>query len=197
MIQGIILTIIGALPFGLVNMSVIKITLQEDLRKAMHLALGASIIEVMFASVALVLSADLSQRISDSLIFQMIITGIIFAIGIFFLRKREKEKTNKNPRYNPFVQGIFLNMISIQVLLYWILALLIVSGLNISFVHFELDSLFLIGVFIGKMGVLYLFGIITQKYLLSSKYLFNNINKVIGMIMIAIGLFQTVKLMLV
>ena len=48
LLLGIWVTIIGALPFGLVNLSVVDVSLKHGRRLAMLIAHGAALVEVLF-----------------------------------------------------------------------------------------------------------------------------------------------------
>ncbi len=50
---GALATTIGAVPFGLANLSVVDVAIKANIRKSMSVAFGAAIIEIVFALTAL------------------------------------------------------------------------------------------------------------------------------------------------
>jgi L-lysine exporter family protein LysE/ArgO len=120
-------TTIGAVPLGLVNLSVMDATLKNDSRSAMQIAHGASVVEVFFALAALLAGAKLSPFLVGNPMVRYFVFAVLLASGLFFWFKEKKVKAMRNGQKSTgFLQGcafgIFLNIVSIQVLLFWLLA---------------------------------------------------------------------------
>jgi threonine/homoserine/homoserine lactone efflux protein len=62
---ALVTTIIGTVPFGLVNLSVADTATKTSTRKSMELASGAALVEVIFALAALLAGATLQNYLNN------------------------------------------------------------------------------------------------------------------------------------
>ncbi len=88
---------------------------------------------------------------------------------------------------------MLLNLISIQVLLYWLIAM---TYLNTRWeLEFNMLSLtlFALGILLGKMGVLWIYALFSQKIFTTFGFLARNINRVIGLVLLATVFVQLIK----
>jgi len=106
-------TIIGAVPFGLVNLSVADTATKTNTRKSMEVASGATLVEVIFALAALLTGASLQNYLSSNHWVNFTVAGVLFGAGlIFWLKKYNKttdkrilkEKANHKSIYSHFVE---------------------------------------------------------------------------------------------
>ncbi len=120
---AILVTIIGALPFGLVNLTVLDVSYRDGNRHAMRIANGAAWVEVLFGLVALLAGTLISQNIEENLVIRSLVLMIPAVVGIFFLFKINSPQAHRKVSVPGFFQGAFLNLVSIQVLMFWLLAI--------------------------------------------------------------------------
>ena len=191
---GALVCTVGAVPFGLVNLSVVNVAVTSNIRKSMSIAFGAAIIEIVFALAALFAGTLLQNVLNGSVWIKIIISGVLFSAGVFFWFRKSGEvsqKTNRNS--NGFLKGALLNFISIQVLLFWIVAVTFLSVRNIIPTSFVQVFLFIIGVWIAKMTVLRVYAILAKKVIEKSQMLSQNINRIMGVMLIIIAFIQLLK----
>lgn len=191
---GALVCTVGAVPFGLVNLSVVNVAVTSNIRKSMSIAFGAAIIEIVFALAALFAGTLLQNVLNGSVWIKIIISGVLFSAGVFFWFRKSGEvsqKTNRN--LNGFLKGVLLNFISIQVLLFWIVAVTFLSVRNIIPTSFVQVFLFIIGVWIAKMTVLRVYAILAKKVIEKSQMLSQNINRIMGVMLIIIAFIQLLK----
>lgn len=190
---GILITSVGALPFGLVNLAVLDISFRSGLREAMKVARGAAIVEIIYGVIAVVFGTLISYYTKnyEAIKFPaLIVPGIA---GLYFLFKKNRN-INKPVISDPgFVKGILLNLVSIQVFLYWLIAIpLINTFMDISLGFPEL-VVFALGIWLGKMGILWIYGYFSPRILSKSDFLKVNINRIIGSVILLSVLFQFFK----
>ncbi len=194
LILGSIAAVIGALPFGLVNLSVLRITIEEGQTPAINTARGAALVEVIYGIIAFTLGSYLSKIIGEVSFVNYIIIAISFAVGIVFLLKRRQIKSEKESHISGFVKGIFLNLISLQVFLFWIFATAFLISRQLMDSSFISIVIFAVGIWIGKMTVLWIYSLLSKKIVSKSQLISNNMNRIIGVIMLIIGIIQIFKL---
>jgi threonine/homoserine/homoserine lactone efflux protein len=87
---GFIAAIIGAMPFGLVNLSVVDSTLNRGERAAFWVSAGATLIEIGFVLLAIFLGSRLAAYMENSPWIEFFILLVLLTAGIsFFLRKNK------------------------------------------------------------------------------------------------------------
>jgi threonine/homoserine/homoserine lactone efflux protein len=188
-----IITIIGALPFGLVNLTVLDISFHRNKIAALKVAHGAAWIEVLFGLTALIAGSLIGQFTRNHRVLQTLVLIIPALVGLAFLLKKNHSEAKTSGKESGFLKGMMLNLISIQVLLYWLFAMTYFNTrwepeFNILFI-----ALFALGIWIGKMGVLWVYALLSQKIFSRFGFLAKNINRVIGVVLLITVFIQFLK----
>lgn len=193
---GLIATIIGAMPFGLVNLSVVDSTLNRGERAAFWVSAGATIIEIGFVLLAIFLGSRLAAYMENSPWIEFFILLVLLTAGISFFLRKNKGSENKKIVMPDFVKGMFLNILSVQVLLYWFVAIAYLQS-NAQIV-FTLECIvaFTLAVALGKMLTLLFYRLLATKIRSKSSAIARKINYIIGIIMIGLAVFHLLKIML-
>ncbi|WP_298521017.1 LysE family transporter [uncultured Kordia sp.] len=195
---GILVTFVGALPLGTVNISVINTTLKADARNAMKIAVAAGIAEIIISFYALHCSVMVSSFIEMNQWIQITIALLLFIIGGFLFFKKQSETRKKKFKMSKYVTGLFLGLLNPPVLVYW---LFMISYLNQNNFHLNMNSsiailfVFFAGVYLGKLLTLY--GYSRFSILLKNRVqnIASMINRVIGVLLFVIGCVQLMKYM--
>ncbi|WP_298541630.1 LysE family transporter [uncultured Aquimarina sp.] len=201
LILGILTSVAGALPLGAVNIAVINTTIKEDTRKAFRIALAAGIGEVLLALFALHCSMELTGFFENNRWIQLVIISIFLAIGIYFLvRKNKKEMNEKTPKIklgkSKFITGFSLAFLNPPVILYWIIAISLTNKHLFELtLYTPIVALFLFfsGIYLGKIGTLYLYSQWGNKMAQKSNNSKTKLFKIIGIALIVISFVQGIK----
>lgn len=194
-VTGIIIltAIIGALPFGLVNLSVLNTSYESNIQRALKVALGASWVEVLYGILALLAGTIIAKAIENSPVVKYTAVLIPFVVGLFFLFKKNGSQSDLPDTNQGYWKGIVLNLLSVQVLLYWIVAITWLKASYLPEITPGFIIIFVASVWTGKMGVLWLYAKFSKKIMSKSDFLAKNINRIIGVILIISGLIQFIK----
>lgn len=185
---------IGALPLGLVNLSVADVAIKVNIRKSMSVAFGAAIVEILFALTALLAGSLLSNLIEANSVVKFSVLAVLLFSGVFFWFKKNKvEITENQSTSNGFLKGAAMNLISIQVLLFWMLAIAFLSLKNLVPSSVLQMVLFVGGVWLAKVVVLWGYAILARKVAEKSAVFSANINRIIGGLLVLAALFQFMK----
>jgi hypothetical protein len=190
---AILVTIIGALPFGLVNLTVLDISYRRNKIAALQLAHGAAWIEVVFGLTALIAGSFIGQFTRDHRGVQTLVLIIPALVGLVFMLKKNHNEVKNTGKDSGFFKGMLLNLISIQVLLYWLIAM---TYLNTRWeLQFNTLSiiLFALGILLGKMGVLWIYALFSRKIFTTFGFLARNMNRVIGVVLLVTVFIQLIK----
>lgn len=192
---GAVICTIGAVPFGLVNLLVMNVAVNQNVRKSMSIARGAAIVEIVFALIALIAGTVLSGYFNGNFLVKFIVLAVLVVSGTFFWFKQNNlTSKGENESSNGFLKGALLNLMSIQVLLFWLFAVTFLSVRNLFPSTLIQFSLFISGVWFAKMAVLRAYTILGKKVAEKSQLVSQNMNRIIGFILILVAFIQLIKL---
>ncbi len=193
LVIAILFTIIGALPFGLVNLSVLDISYRRSKGAALHVAHGAAWIEVLFGLTALLAGSLIGEYTQNHYIMRYLVLIIPAVMGLVFILKKQPGEAKMTKNNASFIKGMLLNLISIQVFLYWLFAMTYLNTRWEPEFNALSITLFASGIWLGKMGVLWLYAIFSQRIFTSFSFLARNINRVIGIVLLITSFIQLFK----
>jgi len=191
---GFIVTVIGALPFGLVNLSVLNESINQRSKQALQIAYGASLVEVAYGIIAFFAGSLLMNFISSNTIVKGAAIGLIALTAIFFLLKKEHQVKQNELKANGFLKGIILNLLSVQVLIYWIVAITVTLSLYLSRFGHENSWFILAGIWPGKMAVLWMYKKLGERVNGLENRLSRNMNQIIGGVLLVVAFIQIIKI---
>ena len=191
---GTVTSMVGALPFGLVNMTVLNVSIEKGFKPAMQISYGAAFVEVLFGLTAILTGGLLADYIEGNRIVSYFTVAVLITGGLFFIVRKQSESKSRETSYSGFFKGVFLNLVSIQVFLFWILAIAFLS----SRLLLQYDPLsvmiFISGIWVGKMTILLFYVNLSRKVLSGSRIVSQNINRIIGIVLIVMAFVQVIKM---
>ena len=193
LLLGMGAAIVEALPFGLVNLTVLNVTFEKGNGAAIKIAHGAALVEVVFGITALFAGGMLASHIEGNIIVSYITAGVLIIGGVFFVLKKQRISDQRETSFSGFLKGMLLNLVSIQVFLFWILAITFLSSREL--LQYDLLSIlfFVSGIWLGKMAVLWIYINLSNRILSRSRIISKNINTIIGIMLIALAFVQFLK----
>ncbi len=198
---GLLATALGALPLGTVNLSVISTTLKSDAKQAMKIAFAAGIAEILLSLFALHCSTAFTQFITMHLWIQYTLAFVILAAGLFLFFKKAPSKSNtKNQKYtSKWATGFVLGLLNPPVIAYWILA---ISYIDMNTIPLHMKSplfmlfIFFSGVYVGKVVTLFFYSKLSCYIKNRVQSVTQKTNKVLGIVLLLVGLIQLTKLLI-
>lgn len=192
---ALLATFLGTIPFGPINLAVVNITLKKGYPEGFRFSLGASLVEILEVVLAIAFGSVIQSLLSENLVLQIVIIIVFIVVGLYYLLSIQRPvlKSRIKIKVSPFVKGILVALANPQAIPFWVFLLTFISQiitLNLAGIGL---LLFLVGVFLGKLAALLLFAysskFLRPKLELSCKI----INKTLGVILMAIGIFQAIK----
>lgn len=188
-------TTIGAVPLGLVNLSVVNAAVKNDSQGALQIAHGASVVEIIFALIALLAGNKLAPVLQENWVIRYFVFAVLLGSGLFFwFKKNQVKTTSPNRKSTGFIKGILLNLVSVQVLLFWLLAATVLSAKQLIPSAFSEMLFFIVGVWLAKMGVLKGYATLAQKVAGHAQKISGNINQIIAIVLMAVAIVQFMKI---
>ena len=189
---GLLVSFVGTLPFGPINLSVVKLTVDSNRLRGLEMSLAASLVEMVQVSIALWFGMVISGFLSDSLLFRIAaaVAFIVLALLVWLRPQRLSLAGSEAAEKSFFRRGILIAALNPQAIPFWIFALAVIDQyFDFSYGGIAL-LLFLAGVFLGKLLALYGFVVASdylKAHLSESSRL---VNRVLAAVLLFIGLGQ-------
>ena len=174
---------------------------------ALKIVYTAAIAELILALTAMQFNMIIQDFINMNAWVQYSIVAILTAVGIvliFFRKECVKDENEEcvliKKRRIPISKlmlGFVLGLINPTVLIYW---MLVISFLSKKMIYLDLNIqailliAFFLGVFIGKISTLYGYGKFSNVLKTKVKNITNIVNRVIGILLLIVAVFQLLKL---
>ncbi len=191
---GLLISMLGALPLGTLNITAMQISVQENSRNAIHYAIGVALIEITYVRLSLkgMNWVMRNQTIFHVLEWATVFLFIILAVSSFITagKSRDQKTILLNNKLNRFFLGLSmsaLNPVQIPFWFIWSTYLLSNSFLKPTELHF---NVFTAGIGVGTTIALCIF-IYAGKWLavkLNASH--RVINIVVGVIFVISSILQ-------
>lgn len=191
-----IVSFLGSLPFGPINLVMIETTLKNSLRAGVPFAIAAATVEMGQSLVALYGSVFINQLIQSGPWFKLFGFFVFLMLGLVFFFKKSQETAPEGRRLsnNHFLKGLMVAFLNPQAIPFWVIMLAFLHSAQLMNINahssFAVVFAFLLGAALGKLCALVLFGILSQRIIYKISIVRNHLNRIIGIILIAIGMFQ-------
>lgn len=183
---------VATLPFGPINLTVIKTTVDHNKAGALQVSLAAAAVETGQAFLAIWFGVVISRFIADHASVNLLIALVFIALAIYVFVHDSHPSLNTSDDGEPsFIKrGLFIALINPQAIPFWIFAVTATT----SYLGFDYSGgllfAYLLGVYSGKVVALYGF-IIASDYLKthldeSSRL----VNKLLAAVLMLIGFGQ-------
>lgn len=187
---------LGTIPFGPINLTVVKTTVDYDKHGGLQVALAASFVEIVQALIAIWFGMVISRFLESNVLFKLVVAAAFIVLAlIVFLQKPKpglssvREQTGEEKQLL-FRRGLLIAALNPQAIPFWIFALAAISQ-SFMFEYAGINLLaFLLGVFLGKflaLGVFALASAYLKTHLEQSSVL---VNRMLAAVLLFIGASQ-------
>ncbi|MBC7920161.1 MAG: LysE family transporter [Ferruginibacter sp.] len=184
-------SILGTLPLGVLNLTIVKVTLQKGMRAALEFATACALVELAYGCLAVWVSQMLTRFTAFELAAEIISTLVLLGMGIHYLRKKTVPSAAPRP-IRPFYFGIALSAVNVAAFPFWTIytSLLSMKG------WIDLESTrstvsYVLGISAGTVAALMLFAVLSLrvgKFVAAQTQRFDQI---IGLLFLVLSLVQT------
>ena len=191
-IVALIACLIGTIPFGPINLTVVKTTVDHNAARGTEVAVAASLIEIVQALIATCFGMIISNFLEANLLIRMAIAAVFILLAIVIFTRKPKPKLQQEGAEEKsfFMKGLVIAALNPQAVPFWIFALAAISQyFTFEYMGIHLVA-FLAGVFVGKLIALYGF-VVASAYLKTrleqSSVL---VNRILASVLLFIGVSQ-------
>jgi threonine/homoserine/homoserine lactone efflux protein len=193
-VAGAVVSFLGSLPVGILNVSIVQISLQKGLQAALSFAFACAIIELGYSYIAVQMTGSLFDLALYKYPIQLFSIAIFLVAGIYYVRKKPSVQEVKN-RLGPFSQGIVLSIVNVIAIPFWLVYTTALSAYH----WIEVDSgreiaCFVTGISLGTMLGLMAFALLSQRINKRFSLQSSLANKIVGIILIGSSLLELIDL---
>ncbi len=191
-IIGFLACFVGTLPFGPINLAVVKTTVDYDRRRGIQLAIAASIVEVFEALIAVSFGVVIGAYLDANIVVEFTLAIVFIALALYVFTREPKSVLKSTTENQPsfFRRGLLIAALNPQAIPFWLFTLALIS----QYFKFEGDGVrllgFLLGVFVGKLSALYGFVVLSETLKTRLRESSRWVNRVFAAVLLIIGLFQ-------
>lgn len=193
---GLFFSFLGYTFPSVLNMTALKIRLQNEPKEFNYFLLGVLLIVLFQASISVYLTSYISSNLMLIKILEKsgIVVLIFLSIYFYLLNKKEKKEISITKKQkHTFFNGIILSLLNMFAIPFFCGIIALLSSYQLM--NFDVVStfLFVFGSVLGAFYILYLYGKFAHKIQQKTGKLTNNINLILSCITGGFALFSFLK----
>lgn len=187
----------GLISPGMLNMTALKIRMENGTSDSLKFAFGASLIVFVQAGIALYFADYFNEN--PQVIERLKIAGVIvfFALFIFFFYLSRKELNPKatNTKGNYFLKGIGMSSINMLGIPFYLGISIFLAAENKILIKHPYIFLFVFGASIGSLLLFSTYIIFAKIIIKKVSFIAKNINVILSLLFLGLGIFTLVKIL--
>lgn len=192
---GLAGSFLGGVAFGPINLSVVELTLRRNMQCATRFITAAAIVEIFQAYIAVLFGKLIARSIDEIPEFKLLVIAFFLVLGLVFILKKKNTDTSPVPSTNRsnFINGFIVAVLNPQAIPYWIFVLAYLKSSDALHLESWNFVLFLVGILGGKFLILSLYSYLSAYIKKRTTHLDTYISKVIGGILVVVGMLQALN----
>ena len=191
---------VGMLPPGMLNMTVVGLSIKKGFKTAFFFAVGAALVE-FFQSLLVIKFADKAQTFLNEyeLYVNWAAVVILVILGLSFLfskQKKEniKEKEVEGNALSAMTKGMTLAFANVLVYAFWLVQGIYWTQQGVLYNEWSILITFSLGIFFGSVAAYSVYILLGKKILSKFDAFANNLNKILAGLFFVLAALQLVKI---
>ena len=193
---GVLMAYFGLISPGMLNMTALKIRIENGTSNSLKFAFGAALIVFVQAGIALYF-ADYFIK-NPEVIERLKIAGVVvfFILSIFFyyLSRKELNPKTSNTKGNYFLKGIGMSSINMLGIPFYLGISIFLAAENKILIEQPFILLFVIGASIGSFLLFSTYIVFANIIIKKVSFIAKNINVILSLLFLALGVFTLIKI---
>ncbi|QHT71788.1 LysE family transporter [Rhodocytophaga rosea] len=191
---GALVSFLGSLPVGILNLTIMQISLQKGLKGALLFALACAIIELGYSYIAVRMSGALVDFAMYKNPIRFFSIALFLVAGIGYLRKKPSGQVVQYS-LGPFSLGIVLSILNVMAIPFWLVYTAVLSASQWIAVDAAIEiAWFVTGISLGTLLGLMTFALLSRRIHKQFSLQSSLVNKVVGLILIGSSLLELIHL---
>jgi len=192
---GFIMAFLSLIPPGMLNMTVVKTSIQKGKNEGVWFALGAALVVIPQAFIALVFARYFADN--PQVVERLELAGIIvlFVLSIVFLMQaRRKFKGDGGKREGKsFWIGMLMSGMNMLAIPFYLVLSSVLENRGLLQTEQPFINLFVSGVFLGAFTLFFLYANFAQIIQSKAQFIAKNINYILSVLFLALGILTLIK----
>ncbi|MCK4562508.1 MAG: lysine transporter LysE [Flavobacteriaceae bacterium] len=197
LLLGFVMAFISLIPPGMLNMTAVRTKIEKDKKSALQFALGAAIIVIPQAYIALAFAKYFANH--PEVIDRLTIAGIVvlFVLSIFFfIQARKKFKgEGKKKKGNFILVGMFMSMMNMLAIPFYLVLSSVLETKGLLMMSQPYISIFVAGVFLGAFALFALYVVFATFIENKAQFIARNINYILSLLFLVLGILTLIKIL--
>ena len=193
---GVFFSFVGSITPSMLNMTALKISLENGKKEINKYALGVSLVVFPQAYIAILLTEYIAENLSILETLQKIGIVIFIFLSFYFYResKKDKIKISKIKKENPFLTGIILSVLNMFAIPFFCGIVATLDVFNLFSFNFIPALFFILGSVLGTFYILFLYGKFAKIIQKKTGKLTRDINIILSILTALVAVFTIIKL---
>tara|TARA_B100000809_G_scaffold249476_1_gene280868 strand:+ start:986 stop:1600 length:615 start_codon:yes stop_codon:yes gene_type:complete len=193
---GVFFSFVGSITPSMLNMTALKISLENGKKEINKYALGVSLVVFPQAYIAILLTEYIAENLSILETLQKIGIVIFIFLSFYFYRESKKDKIeiSKIKKENPFLTGIILSVLNMFAIPFFCGIVATLDVFNLFSFNFIPALFFILGSVLGTFYILFLYGKFAKIIQKKTGKLTRDINIILSILTALVAVFTIIKL---
>lgn len=194
---GYVMAFFSLTPPGMLNMTAVRTALEKGSRSGMWFALGAAMVVIPQAFIALVFARFFADHpeVVDRLNYAGLFVLFLLSV-VFFIQARKKFKgEGSGKRGKSFVVGLLMSSMNMLAIPFYLVLSSVLENRGLLTTEQPYINLFVTGVFLGAFSLFMVYVKFAEVIQKRAQFIARNINYILSALFLVLGILTLIKIM--
>jgi threonine/homoserine/homoserine lactone efflux protein len=192
---GAAVSCLGTLPLGVLNLTIIRVTLGQGIKAAFYFGLACAVVELFYSYASVQLTHTFAMFPALPLATELISLAVLVGIGLHYLLKKGVASATDRPLVSPFWLGVGLSIVNVVAIPFWVLyTTLLEDGGFVATQGLIPGLVYVVGISVGTLIGLLIFVAGSQRLGLFFARHHRRIDRWMGLLFMGLAAIQAAKL---
>ncbi|WP_138990932.1 LysE family transporter [Larkinella sp. C7] len=164
-VVGWVVSFLGSLPPGVLNLTIVRVSLRQGLRAALKFALACTLIEFLYGYIAVWLTEQISQYAFFKYLTDGFTLLLLLILGLYYLRKQSRQPSpTDQPVTSAFGLGLGLSVVNVAAFPFWLFYTVLLTQKGwVSLTGSPSVLVYVLGIALGTLTGLWFFVGLSQR----------------------------------
>ena len=189
---GLVVSFLGTLPPGVLNVTVTRITLRQGNRNALLFILACGLVEFVYSYLAVLLTQLVVQNGFIKYLTDGLTVAVLLIMGIYYLRKPISTAVANERDSRPFSLGVVLSLLNLAAFPFWTIytTLLIQKGW-VTLTNPAWILLYVTGISLGTLMGLWVFVWLSGRVKVWLTAYAHRVDQATGLLLVGLAIVQS------
>jgi len=192
---GLVMAFLSLVPPGMLNMTAVRTKIEKDKKSALMFALGAAIIVIPQAYIALAFTNYFANHpeIVDRLTVGGIVVLFVLSVVFFFQARKTFKGEGKKKKGNFIVIGMLMSMMNMLAIPFYLVLSSVLEKKGWLIMSQPFITIFVVGVFLGALSLFVLYVYFAEIIEKKAQFIARNINYILSILFLVLGIITLIK----